>query len=107
MKTIYKYPLTKGGMVDFKEADEEIEIPQSDTPHRYLHVGRDTQGQMCVWILLEQQSPDELAGVKRKVRIAIRGTGHACDDVEFWPHIGTVTDGPYVWHVFGSPTGAP
>jgi hypothetical protein len=89
--TIWKYPLTGGGFVDFKQADEEIEMPCTK---RILHVGRDPQGQMCIWAMVNPEDP------KNKYKISIRGTGHDASDVAHHQFIGTVFDGPYVWHIF-------
>lgn len=89
--TIWKYPLTGGSFVDFKEADEEIEMPCAK---RILHIGRDPGGQMCIWAMVDPEAP------RNKYRVSVRGTGHDASDVAHHQFIGTVFDGPYVWHVF-------
>jgi hypothetical protein len=100
MNRIFKYPLNGCGNVDDKEADEVIEIPTA-CQHRYLHVGLDPTGQLCVWIMV-----DDDQATKRKIMIKVRGENSACADVVHWPHIGTRVEGPNVWHYFGSPSGA-
>jgi hypothetical protein len=57
-----------------------------------LHVGLDGQGVPCLWYTTNGEE-----NINREVVVA--GTGQ-----EFNPgskkHIGSVTEGPYVWHVF-------
>ncbi len=90
--TIYKYPLTLHGIVNFKEADEVIPIQGLV---RLLHVGEDPSGELCVWAMINKND-----GTVRGIKICVRGTGHDCDDVETAQHLGSLVRGPYVWHIF-------
>jgi hypothetical protein len=93
MLTIYKYPLNSGGCVDFKEADIIIEA----LVDKWLYVGHDPNGEMCVWARVAVSS---LSNLTDRWKVMIRGTGHNCDDTEHATYIGTTMDGPYVWHIF-------
>ena len=89
MKTIWKYQL------ELKD-DQLIEIPVSS---EFLSVGLQA-GVLCLWVLVNPTYP--LIGKT----ILIRGTGH---DLEVCfsksDFIGTVQQGPLVWHVFnGTPS---
>ena len=99
MNRIVKYPLHGRGNVDDGEADEVIEIPAGYYTLRYLRVGLDS-GKLCVWIMVDD---DQKA--KRKIVIAVRGENSACADVVHWPYIGSMVEGPNIWHYFGSPSG--
>lgn len=94
MLTIHKIPL-RGGNVGSKEADTEIEAYIC----KWLHVGKDPQGDICVWALVAVDSPSENVH-RRKWKVMVRGTGHDCGDVAYAEFIGTVVDGNFVWHVF-------
>lgn len=59
---------------------------------KILHV--DVQNEnICLWALVYENWPVE----SRMIRIV--GTGHPVDTADLI-HLGTVQQGPYVWHVF-------
>jgi len=94
--TIWKYPLTKRGNVDLKELDEEIEMP---CVRRILRVGPDPASverphHWAIWAMVNPNAPKDMC------KISVRGTGHDVTDVAHDTYIGTVFEGPYVWHVF-------
>lgn len=85
MKTIYKYQLN---IVDI----QQIEIPSGSI---ILSVGKDPQGKVCAWAKVDTSASIEIR------TLFIVGTGNpAPDDKSVF--IGTVTDGPFVWHIFES-----
>lgn len=98
MLTIYKFPLNKGGLVNAKEADMEIEAYVRE----WLHVGYDPGGQLCVWAKVWDKKPelDYPQRVLHRWVVMIRGTGHDCDDTFNARHIGSVANDMYVWHIF-------
>lgn len=54
--------------------------------------------QMFAWTLVEKGRTDT---VER--RFSIFGTGHTIPDDHIGVFVGTVLDGPYVWHIFVDP----
>ena len=87
---IYKYDLEiKIGAID----TAEIEMPVNSVP---LHVGYQ-RGQLMLWVRVNT-NPDA-AVLKHKFKIY--GTGRTIsNDRELF--IGTVLEGPFVWHVFSA-----
>jgi len=83
MKTIYKYPLV---LTDHQTV-------ATKTGAKFLHVGLDPQGVPCLWMLVDpQECPSSWV-------IWIVGTGNPMppgDKV----HLGSFTQGPFMWHVF-------
>jgi hypothetical protein len=53
--------------------------------------------QLSLWALVNERYDDS------PCRVHIVGTGHPADHVLAMPFVGTVQDGPYVWHVFAEP----
>ena len=86
MLTVYKYPL------EIKDR-QIIEMPSYAD---ILSVGLDPSGKLCLWALVNTASYlwDE--------EIAIYGTGNPIDtnEDESLGFIGSVRDGPFMWHVF-------
>ncbi len=84
MKTIYKYVLQ---VKDW----QTLSLPGGAAP---IHVNTDPQGQLAVWCWV---NPDPNHWVADRV-FAVRGTGHPIQDgLEY---LGTVKDGPFMWHIF-------
>lgn len=82
MRTIWKYEL--------RIADEQkVRMPQGS---RILSVGNQN-GTICIWALVHSDSPLS----DRKIRMY--GTGYPCYESS-GNFVGTVQDGPLVWHVF-------
>lgn len=82
-RSIWKFPFMVSDTV-------VIEMPVAST---VIHVGVQ-HGRLCLWALV---------WTKNKVEsrtFLVRGTGHPCDELNASDHIGTVQDGPFVWHVF-------
>jgi len=50
-------------------------------------------GEFAIWAVVDDQAPTEWR------RLLMRGTGHPIFDA-IGPHIATVQDGPFVWHIF-------
>lgn len=82
---IRKYPLM---MVD----SQEVEMPAGS---EILHVGVQ-KGTPTVWAIVD---PEETTFAEKRI-IEIYGTGHRIEDTEHSVYLGTVMDGPFVWHVF-------
>lgn len=85
-KTIYKYVLELG--------EQFVKMPIGSVP---LDVQVDAKnGAITLWALVDPQA--EL----QEVRFDVVGTGHSLPDScspNFY--LGTVQQGPFVWHVFG------
>lgn len=86
MKTIFKYPI--------EVTDRQIvRMPRGAQILSVQYQGK----QLCIWAQVDDQEPL----VDRVVLVC--GTGHPMPEAPvgvFLHHIGTVQDGPYVWHVF-------
>ena len=82
MKTIYKYTLTG-------RYTTEIEMPVGA---EIIHFA-EQQGQYCIWAMV---NPD---ADKEKRTFTVVGTGWELDDDVDHRHIGSVFDGPFVWHI--------
>ena len=86
--TIYKYTL------QLKD-HQTISMPAS---RRILSVGLDPRGELCVWAFVDRENTEN-----KNIDFYIIGTGH---DIrrellnDTFKHLGTVTQGMYVWHVF-------
>lgn len=89
MNTIWKF--------SFKIADR-VMLPMPSGA-RILEVGQPInpeEGDLCIWALVEPDAP------KATRALRIFGTGHDIDpiDARLLHHIGSVTTGLFVWHVF-------
>lgn len=83
-KVIWKYPL---------EVTDRQEVPMP-AEAQFLHVGLQN-GQVCVWALVDPSKEMET------VPIHIVGTGNPMPPDNDWAyHLGTVQQGPFVWHIF-------
>lgn len=82
MKTVHKFPLTIGNI-------SVLHMPAGAT---VLHVGLDPGNRICLWAFVDTDLVSE-------TRIfTVVGTGHEVPDgLEY---IGSVVQGPFVWHVF-------
>lgn len=87
LTTVWKFPLEV-----LATYTQKISIPRD---YRILHVGIDPEGRICLWAAIDHTAP------KRDVEIRIAGTGEWLSRVG--SYIGTVVDGPFVWHVFTGP----
>jgi hypothetical protein len=85
MRTVYKFTLA---VVD----ESVVPMPQGSE----LLTVQCQGGQPCLWALVET----DRASVKRK--IAIRGTGHQCDELVLGQYVDTfqLHGGALVFHVF-------
>lgn len=85
-KTIWKFPLETTDV-------QEIQTPANA---KMLSVGLDPEGALCLWALVNPKEDLEA------ITVNIVGTGNPVPrSVLMWSEfLGTVTDGPYVWHVF-------
>lgn len=61
---------------------------------KVLSTGLDPAGELCVWIAV-----DTLSGPKQ-IEFLVLGTGWAIPADRDLVFIGTVKQGPYMWHVF-------
>lgn len=83
MRTIYKYNL------DLQETQEK------SMPAGAIALSVQMQdGDLCLWALVDTSSKSQLR------RVWIRGTGTDCVGMCKQEYIGSVQDGPYIWHVF-------
>ena len=82
-RTIWKFVLAFGD-------EPEIEMPKGAQP---IHADIDSQaGVVEIWAVVNPAAPFAIR------RFILRGTGHPLPSVG--PHIATVKDGPFVWHLF-------
>lgn len=81
MRTVHKYviSITRGS---------RLLLP--DTA-RVVHVGM--QNDLCLWIELETEEP-----YRNEKTFIVIGTGHPVP--QDGTYVGTVFDGPFVWHVY-------
>ncbi len=87
MDTIYKYPLI--------EQTTHLDIP---LPAKFLSLGKDAEGNTCVWFIVNPDSSETESYWFYKY-----GTGWPIDRelyTQYCQFIGTVIEEPYVWHVF-------
>ena len=79
----------------------KYELPSPSTPLNLprgavlLHVAPQ-RGRLCLWALVTPDAPLEMR------HIVVVGTGQDLPDVPLTP-IGTIFDGPLVWHAFEAP----
>lgn len=89
MLTVYKYPINPS------TEKIELKIPGGGN---VLSAGLDPSGQICVWALAQ---PDEEECI---TNIYCVGTGWPLDwileEEDALNFVGSVKDGPYMWHVF-------
>lgn len=84
MNTIYKYPLA---VLD----EQEVSMPG----RAVVLCAQIQSGALCLWARVWTESPLE------KRTFLIVGTGNSFPESKLPPkHIGTVQNGPFVWHVF-------
>ena len=83
-KVIWKYPL---------EITDRQELSVPAEAH-FLHVGMQGE-QLCLWARVDPTKPP------MKVPVLIVGTGNPMPPDDDWAyHLGTVQQGPFVWHIF-------
>lgn len=82
---IWKFPL------------QPAERQRISTPSEmaFLSLGKDGAGEICIWAAVDTKSAN------RMTEIVIVGTGKPLPYVG--TYLGTVMDGPFVWHVFTGP----
>jgi len=83
---IWKYPL------DITDL-QTVEMPEDAD---ILHVGLDPAGHLCLWVMADRHRP---FSVYRQ--FAVIGTGNPIEYGDLTlNHLGSVVQGPAVWHVF-------
>lgn len=87
MRSIWKFGLTGG-----RTAIREKVI-------KWLSVGYDPSGDICVWAIVD---PEAETDERVEYDILQIGTGwdFGQDELDRMEFIGTVKEGPYMWHVF-------
>jgi hypothetical protein len=87
MKVIHKYPMpVLMDQVSFLQMPEDAHV---------LHAGFQ-DNRLCFWALIDPEQP------MRHHTVRVIGTGQPIDDdvALIADYVGTVQDGPFVWHVF-------
>lgn len=84
LMTVWKYSVA-GGL-----AVSSIDIPAPFKPVAAMM----QDGVPTVWF---EVTP---TGEQQQVELGVFGTGHAIDAAEGWEHVGSMLDGPYVWHLY-------
>ena len=87
MRSIWKFRLTS----DITPIKEQV--------IKWLSAGYDSSGDICVWAIVD---PEAEIDERVEYNILRIGTGwnfnqNELDNIEF---IGTVKEGPYMWHIF-------
>jgi len=84
--TIWKYPL------DITDLQAIVMPAEADI----LHVGLDPAGTLCLWVMVNRD-----VTVTEARQFAVIGTGNPIQygDLNL-NHLGSVVQGPAVWHVF-------
>lgn len=85
MQTIYKYKLA---VTDF----QQIELPLGA---KVLSVGLDPSGDVCLWAKVHRKET-----ATYDAAIAIVGTGNDAEMSDRYKFMGTVKQGPFMWHIF-------
>lgn len=94
--TIWKFPLTIGvTTITVPENPAWTAAKESFVP---LSVAMQ-HGELQMWAMV-----DPSASAKRVIVVTVYGTGHPMPDKP-GIFVGSVQDGPYVWHVFAQPGG--
>ena len=87
MRSIWKFGLN-GGNTRIKEK-----------VIKWLSAGSDPSGNICVWAIVDPE-----AGIDEKIEYDILqiGTGwnFSQDELDNMEFIGTMKEGPYMWHIF-------
>lgn len=81
-KTVWKFNLFLG--------DQSVPMPNGALALALMYQG----DQLCLWALVDP----EATAVHR--RIMICGTGHPLTNADMYTYIGSVVQGPFVWHAF-------
>lgn len=82
-------------MTIWKYAIDRVDVRWLEMPigARIIHVGMQNE-QITLWAIVDPKADCE----KRAIRVV--GTGNPFPDASECTHLGTVFDGPFVWHVF-------
>ena len=84
MKSIWKFELTGSS------------TPIKEKVIKWLSAGSDPSGNICVWAIVDPE-----AGIDERVEYNILQIGTGWDfDQDNMEFIGTVKEGPYMWHIF-------
>ena len=81
-RVVWKYHLSRGRGVDVLELPGGASFVRADMQ----------EGIICIWFLVDRDEP------KVERRFSVYGTGQDVPDTA--NYVGTVMDGPFVWHVF-------
>lgn len=92
LRTIHKFPLKLPSRAPM-ETQQTIVFP-NEPQILDVHIQNDD---LFVWAIVDT------IGNPTKVEFRIVGTGWPIDDGELWRFVGTVHDGPFVWHIFRLP----
>lgn len=84
MITVHKFPL------QIADGPQVVPVPYDA---RVVHVGAQA-GELCLWVRLDTDEP------YRDRHFLVVGTGHEAPHPLLSDHVGSVQDGPFVWHVF-------
>ncbi len=84
MKTIWKFTLER--------TDAQTINPPKGAVCRLVAV---QHGELCAWLEVEAER------ITATWQIRIFGTGHNIGGAAGMQHLGSVIDGPFVWHVYG------
>lgn len=86
MRSIWKFKLNNG------------KTSISAKIYKWLNVGTDPFGDFCVWAVVD---PDADAAHTDFYEVNTYGTGWEVEEkLENQQYLGTVNDGPYMWHFF-------
>lgn len=87
-KKVFKYSFQVADLVHIEIGHKLLEV---------LSVGKQSPcaGRLELWALVDVDEPDDIG----EIQLIVYGTGH---ELDYTPtaFIGTVMDGPFVWHVW-------
>lgn len=69
---------------------QKLEMPEAAA---ILHASMQN-GTPCIWAIVNPNAP------KVDRHFVVKGTGHSLEGVGYGSYVGTVFDGPFVWHIF-------
>lgn len=86
MRTVWKFPLA------LNDEWQELEVPESTLAGAQLVAKDPATAWPAVWLEVDTEAPL----TNRAFRVF--GTGHPIPGDAF--HVGSLVDGPYVWHIY-------
>lgn len=107
--TIFKFEVPRT-IFDNPDSSNVFELEPGHRLGKILSAGLDPYGHLCVWALISTPHPDSLRAnfasdpecTRDKFTVLVACTGGDCNSAgsQGVAFVGTVVEGPMVWHVF-------